>query len=85
MSTIAIMVQKYHKDQSNYVYCRNMSDSESNFILHRNYISKFSEPIKVGKAYLVDYTTEPSKCQEYMNHKINVISELTMKDVLSML
>lgn len=85
MPTIAIMVQKYQKDNSNYVYCRNMSDSGSNFILHRNYISKFSEPIKVDQAYLVDYTTEPSKCGEYMNHKINVISELTMKDILSML
>jgi hypothetical protein len=85
MKTIAIMVQEYHKDKDNYVYCKNVKNPKGNFTLHYNYISKFSTPLEVGKAYLVEHMTEPSECGEYTNHKINVLSELSMRDILSML
>ena len=84
MNKIIIIVQKYNKDNANYVFCSNLSETESNFRLHRNYIKAFSTPLKVGSAYLVDHCTEPSKCGEYMNHKINVITELTVADALTM-
>jgi hypothetical protein len=84
MERIIILVQKYNKDNTNYVFCSNLSNPEANFRLHKNYIRTFANSPKVGNAYLVDYCKEPSKCGEYMNHKINVITELTIKDALSM-
>lgn len=84
MKRIIILVQKYNKDNANYVYCSNLSETGSNFRLHKNYIRSFNTPLKVDSAYLVEHCVEPSKCQEYMNHKINVITELTMADALMM-
>jgi hypothetical protein len=84
MDKIIILVQKYNKDNANYVFCSNLSQTESNFRLHKNYIRTFSTPLKIGSAYLVEHCTEPSKCGEYSNHKINVITELAVKDALSM-
>lgn len=84
MKRIIILVQKYNKDNANYVYCSNLSETESNFRLHKNYIRSFNTPLKVDSAYLVEHCVEPSKCGEYMNHKINVITELTMADALLM-
>ena len=84
MKRIIILVQKYNKDNANYVFCSNLSETESNFRLHRNYINKFQNPLKVGSAYLVEHSQEPSECGDFMNHKINVITELPLKDALSM-
>lgn len=84
MERIIILVQKYNKDNTNYVFCTNLSDSESNFRLHKKYIRTFANTPKIGCAYLVEYAKEPSECGDYMNHKINVITELTIKDALSM-
>lgn len=84
MNKIIIYVQKYIKDNANYVFCSNLSETESNFRLHKKYISTFNTPLKIGSAYLVEHCVEPSKCGEYMNHKINVITELAVKDALSM-
>jgi len=84
MKRIIILVQKYNKDNANYVYCSNLSETESNFRLHKNYTRSFNTPLKVDSAYLVEHCVEPSKCGEYMNHKINVITELTMADALLM-
>jgi hypothetical protein len=84
MNKIIILVQKYNKDNANYVFCSNLSEPEANFVLHRNYINKFQNPLKIGKAYLVEHSLEPSECGDYMNRKVNVITELTMRDALSM-
>jgi len=84
MERIIIYVQKYNKDNANWVFCSNLSDTESNFRLHKNYIRTFANPPKIGCAYLVDYGKEPSECGEYINHKINVILELPLKDALLM-
>jgi hypothetical protein len=84
MKRIIILVQKYNKDNANYVFCSNLSETESNFRLHKNYINKFNNPLKVGSAYLVEHSVEPSECGDYMNHKVNVITELSVKDALSM-
>ena len=84
MKRIIILVQKYNKDNANYVFCNNLSETESNFRLHRNYINKFNTPLKVGSAYLVEHSVEPSEHGDFMNHKVNVITELPLKDALSM-
>jgi len=84
MERIIILVQEYNKDNTNYVFCSNLSNPGANFRLHKNYIKAFARPIKVGKYYLVDYGQEPSKCGEYMNHKINVITELKEETALTM-
>lgn len=84
MNKIIILVQKYHKDNANYVFISNLSQTESNFRLHKNYIRAFSDPLQIGKAYMVEHGKVPSECGEYINHKINVITELSMKDALSM-
>ena len=84
MERIIILVQKYNKDNTNYVFCSNLSNPEANFRLHKNYIRTFNIPLKVDSAYLVEHCVEPSECGEYMNHKVNVITELTMADALMM-
>lgn len=83
MRKIIILVQKYHKDNS-LVHCSNLSETESNFLLHYNYINQFERPLQIGKYYLVDYSKTPSECRKYMNHKINVITELSTADALSL-
>jgi hypothetical protein len=84
MERIIIIVQKYNKDNTNYVYCSNLSNPGANFRLHKNYIKTFANKPQVDHAYFVEYCQEPSKCGEFMNHKINVITELSIKDALSM-
>lgn len=83
MKKIIILVQKYHKDNS-LVHCSNLSEPEANFLLHYNYINKFDRPLQIGKYYLVDYGKTPSECRKYMNHRINVITELSPADALSL-
>jgi hypothetical protein len=84
MNKIIILVQKYNKDNANYVFCSNLSEPEANFRLHKNYTRTFNTPLKIGSAYLVEHCVEPSQCGEYTNHKVNVITELPLKDALSM-
>jgi len=84
MEKIIILVQEYNKDNANYVFCNNLSSPGDNFRLRKNYINKFARPIKIGKYYLVDYCQTPSECGNYMNHKINVITELKEETALTM-
>lgn len=83
MRKIIILVQKYHKDNS-LVHCSNLSELGANFLLHYNYINKFDRPLELDKYYLVEYGKTPSECRKYMNHRINVITELTPADALSL-
>lgn len=83
MKKIIILVQEYHKDNS-LVHCSNLSETGSNFLLHYNYINKFHRPLEIGKYYLVEYGKTPSKCGNYQNHKINVVTTLTAADALSL-
>jgi hypothetical protein len=77
MENIIILVQKYSKDSANYVFCKVIKGSATNFRLHKNYISKFSTKLQVGKAYAVEHSTEPSDCGQFTNVSISVLAELS--------
>lgn len=82
MERICILVQEYNKPEmsEDYVFCEVIKSSAPlrNFPLHKNYISKFSTKLMIGKAYIISYAQTPSKCGKYTNHSVGAIyAELT--------
>ena len=74
---ICILVQKYNTDPANYVFCEVIKGAPRNFRLHKKYIKAFSNPVTIGKAYIVKYSEVPSDCGQYTNVSISVLSELS--------
>ena len=77
MENIIILVQKYSKDPANYVFCKVIKGPATNFRLHKNYISKFSTKLQLGKAYAVEHSAIPSDCGQFTNVSISVLAELS--------
>ena len=77
MENIIILVQKYSKDSANYVFCKVIKGSATNFRLHKNYIKTFSTKLQVGKAYAVEHRAEASDCGQFTNVSISVLAELS--------
>ena len=85
-NTISILVQKYNSDPANYVFCKVISrHSVRNFRLHKNYISKFSTPLTIGKAYIVTHAELPSDCGQYTNVSISILTELSEEAKVNLL
>ena len=76
-NTICILVQKYNSDPVNYVFCEVIKGAPRNFRLHKNYIKAFSNPLQIGKAYIVKHSEVPSDCGQFTNVSISVLSELS--------
>lgn len=77
-NTVSILVQKYNSDPVNYIFCKVLNPSGTrNFRLHRNYVSKFSTPLQIGKAYIVEHTESPSDCGQFTNISVSVLAELS--------
>jgi hypothetical protein len=76
-NTICILVQKYNTDPANYVFCEVIKGAPRNFRLHKNYIKAFSNPVTIGKAYIVKHSEVPSDCGQFTNVSISVLSELS--------
>ena len=74
---ICILVQKYSKDPANYVFCEVIEGSATNFRLHKKYIKAFSNPLTIGKAYIVKHSEVPSDCGQFTNVSISVLTELS--------
>lgn len=89
MERICILVQEYNKpEMSDYVFCKVIKSSGSlrNFPLSKNYVSKFSTKLKMGKAYIIDYAQTPSKCGKYTNHSVGAIyAELSEQQLMNIL
>jgi hypothetical protein len=82
---ICILVQKYSKDPANYVFCEVIEGSATNFRLHKNYIKSFSNPVTIGKAYVVKHSEVPSDCGQFTNVAISVLSELSEREKVHIL
>jgi hypothetical protein len=84
-NTICILVQKYNTDSANYVFCKVIKGAARNFRLHKNYISKFTNPLSIGKAYIVEHQETPSDCGQFTNVSISVLSELSEEAKMNIL
>ena len=76
-NTICILVQKYNTYSANYVFCEVIKGAPRNFRLHKNYIKAFSNPVTIGKAYIVKHSEVPSDCGQFTNVSISVMAELS--------
>jgi hypothetical protein len=75
--TVCILVQQSKKQPINYVHCEVIKGDARNFALHKAYISKFDNPLQIGKAYVIKHRQSPSECGNYTNISVSVLAELS--------
>lgn len=83
--TISILVQQYSKDPANYIFCKVISGSPTNFRLRKEYVSKFSTKLTIGKAFIVTYAERPSDCGQFTNISVSPLAELSEEQKVKLL